>query len=443
MKLITNIKPPYLFDIILKKDKVFKRIKAAVAYCKNYELFDYCKKKKIKLDYFGRLDDSINLNLEELKNFLTDDISINIVGGNKFHPKVIWCKGYGAYIGSANLTQSAWEKNIECGLWITQKELEANNLENLLNEFFNFIKKKSKSLKNISKKNILNLIKHTNNISSSSKASDLIKKNFGTFSGFAIERHTNSQLQIKKNLLFDQKNLDDEKHQKNSIWNDKNEMRCFLILKKLKEKGFVRGRRSKLCKEMSFKKDAPSFGSISNKVSNYEYLDTNGKKGLSHFSKNTERIYEEYKNTSIKASENFCFFEELKSELRKTPEIQNFEMGKPIGKDRNGITISFKKNKKKTYKGFIKIFRPENKNYGESYMEVRYTWSQNVDIKKEFKLLKQKMRHLIKRTNNPLEARVIWRDFQFYRGGWKTEEEDKQWIVKRVIELLKVLKNSE
>ena len=91
MKLITNIHPPFLSDIVFEKSKIFKKIKVAVAYCKNYELFEYCKKQKIKLDYFGRLDDSINLDLENLKNFLTDDISIHIIGGNKFHPKVIWC----------------------------------------------------------------------------------------------------------------------------------------------------------------------------------------------------------------------------------------------------------------------------------------------------------------------------------------------------------------
>ena len=123
MKLITNIQPPLLTDIFLKQSKDLKEIKAAVAYCNYYKLFEYCKKHEIKLNYYGRLDPSINLSLKNLKNFLTDDISIYIIGGTKFHPKVIWCYGYGAYIGSANLTKSAWEENIECGLWLTQKEL--------------------------------------------------------------------------------------------------------------------------------------------------------------------------------------------------------------------------------------------------------------------------------------------------------------------------------
>ena len=145
MRLITNIQPPFLSDILFEKSKNFENMKAAVAYCKNYKLFEYCKKNKIKLDYYGRLEDTINLDLQKLKSFLTDDISIHIIGGIKFHPKVIWCDNYGAYIGSANLTQSAWEKNIECGLWLNQKELEDNLLNNSLEDFFRYVKKKIKT----------------------------------------------------------------------------------------------------------------------------------------------------------------------------------------------------------------------------------------------------------------------------------------------------------
>lgn len=147
MKLIINIQPPFLSDIIFEEPKNFDKIKVAVAYCKNYELFEYCEKQKIKLDYYGRLDDSVNLDLKKLKNFLTDNISIHIIGGDKFHPKVIWCNDYGAYIGSANLTQSAWENNIECGLWLTQEELKDNQLVEPLKDFFTFIQKEAKLLK--------------------------------------------------------------------------------------------------------------------------------------------------------------------------------------------------------------------------------------------------------------------------------------------------------
>ncbi len=55
MKLITNIQPPFLIDILLKQSKGLKEIKVAVAYCKDYKLFEYCKKHAIKLNYYDYL----------------------------------------------------------------------------------------------------------------------------------------------------------------------------------------------------------------------------------------------------------------------------------------------------------------------------------------------------------------------------------------------------
>ena len=135
----------------------------------------------------------------------------------------------------------------------------------------------------------------------------------------------------------------------------------------------------------------------------------------------------------------------MRSELKKRKEIEGLKIGKPTGKDRNGITISFKKET--VYKGYIKTFRPENKK--KPYIEVRYTWSTKVDSEKEFKTLKQRMSYLIERPNESLNVNemeyesVTVRDFQFYREGWKTEEEDRQWIMDRIIDLLKALENSE
>ena len=229
------------------------RLKVAVAYCKNYELFEYCKNQRIKLDYFGRLDDSINLDLEKLKSFLTDDISIHIIGGSKFHSKVIWCNGYGAYIGSANLTQSAWENNIECGLWVTQKELEDDGLTNSLNDFFKFIQKEAKLLKDISGQDIskLNKLKEqTQNSLSNSEASLIIKEKIGIFDGCS-KRNT------ERNFPSDQQSLDDGTYKKGSNWNDCNEMRCFLVFRELEEKGFPRGMQSELCRKMA---DIPNIG---------------------------------------------------------------------------------------------------------------------------------------------------------------------------------------
>src|SRR5690606_8173659 len=53
-----------------------------------------------------------------------------------FHSKVIWWKGYGAYIGSANLTERAWKTNIEAGVFLSESELQASNMLMDLELFF-------------------------------------------------------------------------------------------------------------------------------------------------------------------------------------------------------------------------------------------------------------------------------------------------------------------
>ena len=451
MKLITNIKSPFLSDILFEKSKNFEKIKAAVAYCKNYELFEYCKKQKIKLDYFGRFDDSINLNLEKLKSFLTGDISIHIIGGSKFHPKVIWCYNYGAYIGSANLTKSAWENNIECGLWLNQKELENNHLIDSLNIFFKYIEKESSFLSGISDSTIQEINKHKQKLQSN-------KENLQIFEKLGISIFTgcsNNKLLRKKDLT------DKSSYREDSHWNDLNEMRCLLILKKLEDEDFPQGRQSELCKQMAnILNIGLSEGNINFKIGNYKSIA--GWNDHSNYSTNTERIYEKYKNTSIKelesiikdkgknkgsvitkkfytkkAEESFYFFEGLRKELEKRKEMRGFKIGKSIGKDYNGATINLKSL---GYKGLIKFFRPEAK--GNSYLEVCYTYSspRKFDTE-EINNLKKKLFYLTDRTKDKLKLDSDWRPFQFYKEGWGTEQEDKKWIIDRVTDLLKALKD--
>ena len=299
MKLITNIQPPFLTDILLKQSKDLKEIKAAVAYCKDYKLFEYCKRYKIKLNYYGRLDSSINLNLKDLKNFLTDDISIHIIGGAKFHPKIIWCYGYGAYIGSANLTQSAWKENIECGLWLTQKELKDNHLIDSLNDFFTFIQKESKLLSSISDQDILELNKHKQDNSENSKVSAMIKRIVGNFEGCSKKEHSNIKPQSKKNFQSDQQISANKTYKKGSGWSDVTEMMCLLIFKKLEDEGFPIGRQTKLCKKMAKMSNINLIeGTINAKVGNYKSVA--GVNNPSHASMDTKRIYKENHKLSIK-----------------------------------------------------------------------------------------------------------------------------------------------
>lgn len=298
MKLITNIEPPSLPKILLRtaeklEEIKLEEIKAAVAYCENYKLFEHCKKNKIRLCYYARLDSTINLDLKKLKSFLTDDISIYIIGGSKFHPKVIWSKNYGVYIGSANLTQSAWKSNIECGLWLTQKELDTNGLIDSLNSFFKFIEEEATPLSNISDCKIQKLNKNKQNskidMDNSSKFKELEISVFKGFSNRKDERKNNQQISNKG------------EYKEGSGWNNVNEMRCLLIFKRLEEEGFPspRGLQTKLCKKMA---NIPNIGltekSIQAKVGNYKSVANVN--NPSNASQNTKRIYEENHNLSIK-----------------------------------------------------------------------------------------------------------------------------------------------
>lgn len=55
---------------------------------------------------------------------------------DRLQSKFIWWKGYGAYIGSANLTDRAWHTNIEASIFFTESDLYSSNLIEQLEKFF-------------------------------------------------------------------------------------------------------------------------------------------------------------------------------------------------------------------------------------------------------------------------------------------------------------------
>ncbi len=89
-----------------------------------------------------------------------------------------------------------------------------------------------------------------------------------------------------------------------SGWNDITELQCLLIMKKLYDKNFY-DTMADLCKELEGKckkrKFPLKYQSIRRKVSNYKSLAQINKE--SNHSSNTERLYEEYKNHSVKELE--------------------------------------------------------------------------------------------------------------------------------------------
>lgn len=114
---------------------------AAVAYVTDdSSLIKPCYKQEIPLRLWARVDYSIPVNMSILEWFLgKSPLAVCKLVRDVFHPKVIWWRPYGVYIGSANLTHSAWGSNFEAGLFLTEDELEDHGIKPDLEDFFNEI----------------------------------------------------------------------------------------------------------------------------------------------------------------------------------------------------------------------------------------------------------------------------------------------------------------
>lgn len=126
MDLIMNgINGHYLRNIVENASDNTEEVLAAVAYATEADLlFNWCWENSIPLKYYGRLDAGIAVNTNILKNFLQKK-SPNYVCKlvQHHHAKVIWWRGVGVYVGSANLTDSAWHKNVEAGCYFKEEEI--------------------------------------------------------------------------------------------------------------------------------------------------------------------------------------------------------------------------------------------------------------------------------------------------------------------------------
>src|SRR5437867_7699059 len=124
---------------------------AAVAYvtdCRS--LIERCWKDKKPLTLFARYDFSGPVSHEVLEWFLSKsaqsaNYEMRLVA-DIFHPKVIWWRGAGVYIGSANLSKSAWAGNIEAGVFISEDELDDNDMRSDLEDFFAEVRRLSHPL---------------------------------------------------------------------------------------------------------------------------------------------------------------------------------------------------------------------------------------------------------------------------------------------------------
>jgi hypothetical protein len=149
LKFITNhVNQTYLRDIlpVITEDLVVDFVLAAIAYGNSAadetkDLVGHAVKNKLRLDIWMRYDHTVPVALSLLRRLLKhqrDNIFARFVP-DCFHAKVIWWKGYGAYIGSANHTDRGWLTNIEAGVFIEEDELAASGMDKQLEEFFEYL----------------------------------------------------------------------------------------------------------------------------------------------------------------------------------------------------------------------------------------------------------------------------------------------------------------
>lgn len=123
--LLGGVNGDYLRDIVEAAAPHTERVDAAVAYATDSALlFEWCWEKRIPLRFWGRFDDGVPVAVPVLRTFLdrrSPAFTCRLV--RNLHAKAIWWRGYGAYVGSANLTQSAWWNNLEAGFFFTEEEL--------------------------------------------------------------------------------------------------------------------------------------------------------------------------------------------------------------------------------------------------------------------------------------------------------------------------------
>lgn len=124
-------------------------VDAAIAYVhQEGTLIDQCLRQKKCLRLWARLDYTLPIKIDILQTFIkrnSPNFQCKLVVKH-FHPKVIWWRDYGIYIGSANLTNAAWFENIEAGIFLNEEEIHEQDLYDELSRFFNIIDECSESL---------------------------------------------------------------------------------------------------------------------------------------------------------------------------------------------------------------------------------------------------------------------------------------------------------
>ena len=125
-------------------------IDAAIAYISDENtLIRGAIRKNVPLTLYARYDYTAPVKTHIMRMFVSDrypSLSMRLIA-DIFHPKVIWWHKFGAYIGSANLTNRAWFSNFEAGIFLSEEELfEDGGIAAELEAFFNDVHERSHAL---------------------------------------------------------------------------------------------------------------------------------------------------------------------------------------------------------------------------------------------------------------------------------------------------------
>lgn len=121
------------------------QIDLAVAYVSRMdELFNLAERRDVPFNLYALADGEFP-HIDVIRRFIeSGHLSWHIFLTRAFfHPKIMWFRGIGAYIGSANLSDRAWVQNIECGVWIPQEELISMQWVGQLDLLFRMIAERS------------------------------------------------------------------------------------------------------------------------------------------------------------------------------------------------------------------------------------------------------------------------------------------------------------
>ncbi|MFN8179084.1 MAG: phospholipase D-like domain-containing protein [bacterium] len=129
--------------------EALQQIDLAVAYVSNMdEIFRLATNRRVPLNLYALADGHGFPHLDVAKRFLASTRASwrLFLVRDFYHPKVMWFRGVGAYIGSANLSDKAWFQSHECGVWFSQDDLNRLNWNEELAAIFEAIQERCREI---------------------------------------------------------------------------------------------------------------------------------------------------------------------------------------------------------------------------------------------------------------------------------------------------------